>query len=428
MKESSVFGVYSPVKDHAKWGNACTYYRVEVPLRAMRDEMEAAIFIDDGQWGPEEISIPFMVSSDIILWYGSSGDGPEHVIKEMARMKPGPNNEGELRYPPSTIYDLDDNLEYVHPFNITYGHYGIRNIDGTRLKPGDSISVELPSGGEMPIWVDKQSRGARNELFDIERNISLVKQIHEMSQKVDGCTFTTQKLCDWYRDNYGVKHTYAYPNSVIPEDYPHADFMPHDEIRILWQGGSSHAPDWAPLREAIATVAKKYPQTKWIFWGARDNWAEGDIPDEQRICKPWVQYKAYKPFRALLNADINLCPLADNEFNQYKSAIKWYEGAMYNEATLAANVGEFKEIADGESGMLYDNPDEFVEKLSALIENVELRKKIGEGGNKWVLDNRHYRKTAHGLMDFYKEIRERKKAQYKDLVEVVGNGRDSIVS
>lgn len=426
----SPFAIYSPVKWNRDQQNACTYYRVEVPFRGI-SELGSETFIDDGGWDEEEVSLPAMLSADILLWYALSGDGCENIQEEIQKMKPGFDGAGRIRYPPSTVFDIDDNLDYVHPFNQTFARFGTRGIDGKKLIPGDTLSVNLPDGQKVPLWVDKESRGFKQELFDIARNHAFINRTHSMVTLVNGCTFTTEALGEWYKENWGLEDYYVFPNSVVPQDYPEVDLAPRDDVRLLWQGGASHAPDWAPLREAVKHLANKYPQTKWIFWGSRDNWAEGDIPDKQRIIKDWIHYRAYKPWRSIIDADINLCPLLDNNFNRFKSAIKWYEGALQEEATVAANVGPFREIEDGKTGMLYDTPEEFITKVGALIENVEFRKKIGAAGKQWVLDNRHYRKTIPGLLDYYKELRERKVAEFRDpkvLVEVGGNGRDTNIS
>jgi glycosyltransferase involved in cell wall biosynthesis len=126
----------------------------------------------------------------------------------------------------------------------------------------------------------------------------------------------------------------------------------------------------------------------------------------------WVPYPTYKAHRVLADADINLCPLIDNQFNRSKSCIKFYEGSILEvpEATLAGNCRPYsEEIVDGENGLLYSDPAEFVTKLSALIENAELRRDLARRAKAWVLENRHYEKTIPGLFEFYQHLRAKKK-------------------
>jgi glycosyltransferase involved in cell wall biosynthesis len=78
---------------------------------------------------------------------------------------------------------------------------------------------------------------------------------------------------------------------------------------------------------------------------------------------------------------------------------------------LASNYGPYKEIEDGKTGLLYDTPEEFVQKLSVLIENAELRKTLADGAKEWVRANRFAEVTAVGHAEFLRELRSIKKAE-----------------
>lgn len=353
-----------------------------------------------------------MLSADILLFFAAGGAAVERMMRSMKEVKPGWNNDKtEMIYPPSLVFDVDDNLDYVHPFNHTFVRFGIRAFGGQQLKPGDMLTTTLGDGTEVVIWEDKKTH-IDNETFDIQRNWNTVARIHNIARMCDGVTVPSTYLANYYREVHKCQNVYVFPNSVVPEDYPTARLQPHEGIRILWQGGGSHMVDWFPLRDAVRTIALKYPQVKFIIWGSAYRWVHDNIPEAQLELHDWVDYEAYRPTRVLMDADINLCPLRDNEFNNSKSAIKWYEGCMpaMPEATLAGNAGPYQEeMKDGETGLLYRTPEEFVEKLSILIENAELRRKLAESGKEWVLDNRHYSKTIPGLMDFYRELRAKKR-------------------
>jgi hypothetical protein len=101
----------------------------------------------------------------------------------------------------------------------------------------------------------------------------------------------------------------------------------------------------------------------------------------------------------------------NNAFNRCKSAIKWYEGSILDtpEATLAQNTEPYHEIKDGKTGLLFDTPSDFVEKLSLLIEDAQLRQRLAAGAKQWVLDNRTPEKTTPGLVNFYEEVRREQK-------------------
>ncbi len=400
--------------------SGCFYYRVHVPLRGLKKIGAADICIDFGRGMTEEDRGIAAATSDIILFYASTGDAVTASIKALKAMKSGfADDRKTVIHPPSLVFDMDDNLDFVHPFNHAFVRLGTRNYDGTKLNPGDILMGQI--GTEtFPIWEDKKTR-TDGYTFDIVSNHATVQNAHANARLCDGLTVPSKHLVEYYRDEIGCKNIYQYPNSVIPEDYPKAHLAPRTDgsVRILWQGGGSHMPDWFPLREAIREVCLRWPQAKFVIWGTSFKWIHDNIPDGQLEFVDWVGYDGYKAYRTLIDADINLCPLVDSVFNRGKSCIKWYEGSMLSrpEATLAADVRPYtEEMTDGENCLLYNTPEDFVEKLGALIENAELRQRLAENARRWVLDNRHYEKTAAGLNEFYQELRARKASE--SLLEV----------
>jgi glycosyltransferase involved in cell wall biosynthesis len=83
--------------------------------------------------------------------------------------------------------------------------------------------------------------------------------------------------------------------------------------------------------------------------------------------------------------DIGIMPLPDNEWTRGKCGFKGLTYMSLAIPAVLAPVGINKDIIrDGENGFLADTTEEWVEKLSLLIENEKLRKKIGEAGKKTV--------------------------------------------
>jgi len=398
--------------------NACRYYRIEVPFRGLHELDLASIVLDDGSSMEKKYCLEFMATSDVVLWFAQGGKEIDSINNTLRNIPIGAKEHpktGEqiMILPPSIVFDIDDNLDYVDPFNPVFVKLGYRNFDGEPLSKGDGLSVTYPNGTRETLWEDgiTQHDGM---VFDIARNRSMIHSVRDTALSCDGITVPCKYLADYYKETHGYdKEIYVFPNSIIPEDYPDVDMKENpDEIRVLWQGGASHFRDWGPLKGAITEIAKKYPHVKFIVWGQIFKWIYADLPEKNVEYISWMPYEAYKVRRMTINADINLCPLVDNIFNRSKSAIKWYESVIPKrpEVTLAAKVGPYgEEIVDGESGLLYETPQEFVEKLSVLIENATLRKRLAENARTWVMENRHYKKTVPGLFEYYKMLRARKK-------------------
>jgi len=395
--------------------SGCLYYRLLTPAKSLYRLGLGEAFIDFGKQSNDD-AIQAMFTADVIVDYALTGPNMESVLNIVGNMKPGWNEDRtEMLFPPSVVYDIDDRVDCLHPFNPAFVHLGVRSPNGEKLKRGDRIITTFPDGAEIVVWEDGVTRHD-NQTFDVEANWRRVEMAFDTARRSDAVTVPSNGLRDFYRDEVGCKDVYVFPNSVIPEDYPKPRLQerPADEVRILWQGGASHLVDWFPLRDAVRIVAQKYPKVKFVIWGTEFKWVHDNIPPEQLELHPWAPYDAYKPLRTIVDADINLCPLVDNIFNRGKSAIKWYEAAMPHrpEVTLAGAVPPYsEEMVDGETGLLYHDPKEFIDKLSLLIEKPDLRRTLAESAREWVFANRHYTKTVPGLFDFYQHLRAKKRVQ-----------------
>lgn len=394
--------------------SACQYYRIIIPMWKLQEMGYALCYEDKGEKPKERVKA--MLSSDIVHFYAMAGSDILHQIDTIRGMKPGYIETGKLQYPPIVIYDIDDNTDFVHPMNSTFLHLGVRAYPSVELlEPGDCIEIEWPDGSKRALWEDRITNNGE-DFFDIERNIKEMKIRHEIIRRSHGATVTTPALASYFKDVIGQPNTYIFPNTVISSDYKHFRVLRDnpEEIRIFWQGGSSHYVDWYPLKDTLKLIFEKYPNIKLVLYGVKFDWIYDAIPEDRIEFHDWTTSDAYRLHRGLLNIDINLCPLVNNVFNRCKSAIKWYEASIWNEpeATLAANVEPYHEIENGKTGLLYNSTKEFYEKLCILIENTELRKTLGQNAKKWVLTNRTPEVTIPPLAEFYKELKERQKYEF----------------
>jgi hypothetical protein len=395
------FGVYALGSRKA---SAMTYYRCEMPLKALYKRGLANTYLDDDM-DRREIAAQSLSAADIgIFWNPPVNEGGMATAQNFANMRPV-SKDGALLIPPAYILDMDDAIEYTGPMNPAYAVYGIRNWKGELLEPGDTIMLPGANGAERPFWVDKKSYKG-DVVWDIERNRANLEQHYELARMARGVVVSTEPLAELYRTN-GCKNVYTHPNSIYLDDHFFPNLAPHDGVRIFWQGGDAHYMDWLPIREALGPIFREFPQAKLVIWGQAFPWITREIAPEQLEVHGWNDYNAYKMKRACMDVDINLCPLEPSVFNECKSAIKWYEASIgpRPEATLAANFGPYKEIQDGITGLLYNNAQEFTEKLRALIRNSILRQTLADHAREWVLQNRLAENTIIGYYDFMQEIK-----------------------
>ena len=127
------------------------------------------------------------------------------------------------------------------------------------------------------------------------------------------------------------------------------------------------------------------------------------------VC-PFAQYR-----ELLSQTDIAFLPLKDTPFNRMKSDLKFLECAANGVVALASPVVYENSIRDGDTGSLYRSPKEFGEKLSLLMRDGELRRRIAANAYQWVKHNRMLSQHYRARLEWYQQLRSR----YAELTEEI---------
>lgn len=159
-------------------------------------------------------------------------------------------------------------------------------------------------------------------------------------------------------------------------------------IRIgFFSGTNTHDADWASIEPAIARVLDAHDVQVWL--GGLVEPTELLDPYRQRIKR--FDFVTWSELPQLLHqVDICLAPLTpDSRFNEAKSAIKWLEAALVETPTIASPTQPFREvIRQGETGMIAGDEDEWVEAITQLLGEPQLRRHIGREAKRQALIER----------------------------------------
>jgi glycosyltransferase involved in cell wall biosynthesis len=99
----------------------------------------------------------------------------------------------------------------------------------------------------------------------------------------------------------------------------------------------------------------------------------------------YIEWSAEKEVDDLCNIDIGIMPLPNDEWAKGKCGLKGLQYMALEIPTVMSAVGVNTEIIqDGKNGLLARNNTEWIEKLSLLINNKDLRNKLGKEGRKTV--------------------------------------------
>lgn len=107
----------------------------------------------------------------------------------------------------------------------------------------------------------------------------------------------------------------------------------------------------------------------------------------------------------LQNFDIGIMPLSDDEWTRGKGGYKVLQYMAVGIPCVASPVGINKElIKDGKNGFLATTEDEWYERLSLLIENPELRKRMGTRGREFVIKSYSFEVATPKLISALKQL------------------------
>ena len=103
--------------------------------------------------------------------------------------------------------------------------------------------------------------------------------------------------------------------------------------------------------------------------------------------------------------DIGIIPLVNNEFNKCKSELKYIEFSALGIPVVASDVNVYNEsIEDGVTGFLANDEDEWVSKLSLLIEDGSLRNGIVNNAREDILENYNLKSRVNQWDNIFKRL------------------------
>lgn len=124
--------------------------------------------------------------------------------------------------------------------------------------------------------------------------------------------------------------------------------------------------------------------------------------------RPWLLERETAD---LSEMDIGIYPLLDEEWVLGKSGLKALQYMGVGVPVVASKIGAACEfIRDGENGFLAASPDEWVEKLSRLIEEPDLRARMGRAGRATVEDHYSVRVTAPVYLEIIESVLDQRPA------------------
>jgi glycosyltransferase involved in cell wall biosynthesis len=225
------------------------------------------------------------------------------------------------------------------------------------------------------IWIDVISE--KNRSFAWLKNAGKTKKIISLADIVVG----GNKYLAQYALQFN-KNVTVLPTTIDTDLYQPGYTLHDDPVVIGWSGSRTTIEHFKTALPALTILKKKYGK-KISFRVIGD----GDFKDEKLgiIGLPWLKERELKDLRPI---DIGIMPLPDIEWAKGKCGLKGLQYMALEIPTVMSSVGVNVDIIqDGKNGFLATTTEEWVEKISLLIEDGDLRLRLGKEGRKTVVEN-----------------------------------------
>jgi glycosyltransferase involved in cell wall biosynthesis len=183
---------------------------------------------------------------------------------------------------------------------------------------------------------------------------------------------------DQFVRNYN-QNTTDISSTINTETYIPINKYNNDKKLIIGWSGSHSTSKYMKLLENVLKKLKERFDFEIMIMGDPHFFIEG------LNCKT-IRWEERTEIQTLQQFDIGVYPLPlDDDWVLGKSGLKALQYMALGIPTVATAVGaNFRVIEDAKSGFLVLSENDWIEKLSLLIENPVLRRQIGEEGRKRV--------------------------------------------
>ncbi|MDQ2769623.1 MAG: glycosyltransferase family 4 protein [Bacteroidota bacterium] len=180
------------------------------------------------------------------------------------------------------------------------------------------------------------------------------------------------------------KNVVIVPTTIDTTEYQRVPVPAHPgRVCVGWSGSFTTIEHFETALPALRQLKAKYGDR--VYFKVI---GDGSYRNEELgiVGLPW---RKDTEIADLSEIEIGLMPLPDTEWAKGKCGLKGLQYMALEIATLMSPVGVNSTIIqDGVNGFLADQPEEWVAKISTLIDNEALRLQMGRAGRQTVVD--HY--------------------------------------
>jgi glycosyltransferase involved in cell wall biosynthesis len=303
---------------------------------------------------------------------------------------------------------------YIHKAFILFKSIFIRLNDLRRAKKFDIIFIQREALMLGSSFFEKQFFKRAKVIFDFDDSIWLLDTSPENKKfeflknpnktKINITNAHAVIAGNTYLANYAKqfnKNVVIIPTTIdtdfhkpITELRNFNNTQPEKKIVIGWSGSISTIKHFENSIPFLKTLISKYPDKLEIHVIGQASYLNSEI---NVISKSWSSATEV----ANLNCfDIGIMTLPDDTWAQGKCGLKGLSYMACGVATVMSPVGVNKDIIQhGVNGFLAETEQEWIDCLSILIENSELRQQIGDAGRATIVKNYSVNANKHHYLE-----------------------------
>lgn len=207
--------------------------------------------------------------------------------------------------------------------------------------------------------------------------------------------------------------TVIVPTTIDTDEYlPRTGERPPGRVVIGWSGSITTIQHFRYAIPALRALKAKYGDRIAVRVVGDGSYREEELGVQGL---PWRKETELDDLRAM---DIGIMPLPDDEWARGKCGLKGLQYMALGIPTLMSPVGVNTEIIrDGHDGFLPSTTEEWVEKLSRLVEDAELRGRMGMAARRTVEDRYSLRAWQDRYVAHFNELIDQRTNDRNDRTE-----------
>lgn len=225
------------------------------------------------------------------------------------------------------------------------------------------------------IWL--KDLNPKQGIFNLLKNPRKIEKIISYCDQVVAGNEYLMKYAFKFNSNVQI-----IPSTIDFSKYGQVEKANKSKICIGWTGSFSTIKHFEGVVPALIKVKAKYGDLVYFKLIGEPNYKNEELD------LVGTEWRSATEAQDLAELSIGLMPLPNDEWSRGKCAMKGLQYMALEIPTIMSPVGVNKEIIqDGENGFLATTEEEWIEKLSSLIEDERLRIQVGKAGKRTVVDS-----------------------------------------